>query len=230
MLGARQAAAFDIAAACSGFIYALSIAEQYIKAGTYRTILVIGAEVLSKVIDWADRSTCVIFSDGAGAAVIQASSEPGQAVLSTHLFADGQYAKYLYIPGGGSLHPATHETIEKRMHYVKMSGNELFKVAVRSMEKACMMALEHNGLKPSDVNLLIPHQANLRIIETTANRLGLPMEKVVVTIHRYGNASSATIPIALDETLQAGRIRKGDIVLSVAFGGGVTWASAVIRW
>lgn len=230
MLGAKRAAAFDIAAACSGFIYALSIAEQYIKTGTYKTILVIGAEVLSKVIDWTDRSTCVIFSDGAGAAVIQASSEPDQAVLSTHLFADGQYAKYLYIPGGGSLHPTTHETVDKRLHYVKMSGNELFKVAIRSMEEACLIALKHNGLTPADVNWLIPHQANLRIIEATAKRLDLPMEKVVVTIHKYGNASSATIPIALDEALQTGKIKKGDIILSVAFGGGVTWASMMLQW
>jgi len=230
MLGARRAAAFDIAAACSGFIYALSIAEQYIKAGTYRTVLVIGAEVLSKVIDWTDRSTCVIFSDGAGAAVVQASSEPGQTVLSTHLFADGQYAKYLYIPGGGTLHPATHETVDKRMHYVKMSGNELFKVAIRSMEDACTIALQHNGLTPADVDWLIPHQANLRIIEAIAKRLGMSMEKVIITIHKYGNASSATIPIALDEALSSGKIKKGDIILSVAFGGGVTWASMVLRW
>ncbi len=230
MLGAKRAAAFDIAAACSGFIYALSIAEQYIKTGSYKTILIVGAEVLSKVIDWTDRSTCVIFSDGAGAAVLQASSEPSQVVLSTHLFADGQFAKYLYIPGGGSLHPASHETVDKRMHYVKMSGNELFKVAIRSMEEACLIALKHNGLRPEDVDLLIPHQANLRIIEATAKRLNLPMEKVVVTIHKYGNASSATIPIALDETIRAGKVKKGNIILSVAFGGGVTWASTVIRW
>ncbi len=228
-LGAKKAAAFDIYAACSGFIYGLAVAQAFIKSEMYSSILLVGAEALSRFTDWEDRNTCVIFGDGAGAVVLQ-KHVGKRGVLSTHLHSDGTLGDLITIPGGGALHPPTPETIKKKMHYVKMKGNETFKVAVRALEDVVQEALEHNKVKAEDIDLLIPHQANLRIIQAMAQRLNMPMEKVVVTIHKYGNTSAASIPMALDEAVRDGRIKENDLILFEAFGGGLTWASALIRW
>ncbi|MFZ5998834.1 MAG: beta-ketoacyl-ACP synthase III [Nitrospirota bacterium] len=228
-LDAKKAAAFDINAACSGFVYALSVAESFIKAGTYKRVLVVGAETLSRFTDWEDRTTCVLFGDGAGAAVLEAvTGESG--ILSTTIHSDGSLWEFISLPGGGSRNPATRESIKDRLHYIKMKGNETFKVAVRTLEGLVVDTLKSNKLKPSQLQMLIPHQANLRIIKATADRLGLPMDKVMLNIDRYGNTSAASIPIALDEAVRTGRIRTGDFIMLEAFGGGLTWASALIRW
>jgi len=228
-LGAKNAAAFDIYAACSGFIYGLSVANAYIKSETYRNILLIGAESLSRFVDWEDRTTCVLFGDGAGAVVIQRHAGK-RGVLSTHLHSDGSLGNLLNIPAGGALHPASHDTVNKRMHFIKMKGNETFKTAVRALESAVQEALEYNKVKPEDIDFLVPHQANLRIIQAMAQRLNMPMEKVVVTVHKYGNTSAASIPMALDEAVRDGRIKENHLLLFEAFGGGLTWASALVRW
>lgn len=228
-LNSQKAAALDISAACSGFIYALSIADQFIKGGLYKTVLVVGAEVLSRITDWNDRTTCVLFGDGAGAAVLQPSGDR-RGIISAHLHSDGSLKDLLYIPGGGSRNPTSKRSIEKGLHYIKMRGNETFKVAVRNLEEIALESLMANNLKPSDIDLFIPHQANLRIIQAIAKRLDLPMDKVIVNIDRYGNTSAASIPIALDEAVSEGRIKEGDLILMEAFGGGLTWASALIRW
>ena len=228
-LHADRAAAFDIYAACSGFLYGLSVANAYIRSETYSTILLVGAEVLSRFVDWEDRTTCVLFGDGAGAAVIQRHAGK-RGVLSTHLHSDGSLGSLLNVPAGGALHPPTHDTVHKRMHYIKMKGNETFKVAVRALEDVVQEALAHNKIKPEEIDLLIPHQANLRIIQAMAQRLRMPMEKVVLTIHKYGNTSAASIPMALDEAVRCGRIKDHDLILFEAFGGGLTWASALVRW
>lgn len=228
-LGIKNIPAFDVSAACSGFIYGLEIAQGLITNNTSELILLAGAETLSKILDWTDRSTCVLFGDGAGACVL-AGTEDDKGVLSIHLGADGSLGDLLKQPGGGSRFPASHETIEKRLHYVKMKGNDVFKYAVRAMEQSGIRALEKANLTCQDVDLLIPHQANLRIIKATAKRLGLPMEKVLVNIDRFGNISAASIPIALDEANRRNLIKEGDIILLDAFGGGFTWGAAVIRW
>jgi len=228
-LGAKNAAAFDINAACSGFIYGLGISDAMIRAGSAKTILVVGAEVLSRFTDWQDRSTCVLFGDGAGAAVIVPTEEE-RGILSTHLYSDGGLGDLLSVPGGGSRNPASKETVENKLHLIKMKGNETFKIAVRTLGELVEHTLRVNKLKPSQISLLIPHQANLRIMQATAKRLGLSMEKVLVNIDRYGNTSAASIPIALDEAVRMGRVRAGDYILLEAFGGGLTWASALIKW
>ncbi len=228
-IGASSAYGFDISAACSGFIYALSLARTQIAAGAANTILVIGVETLSKIVDWTDRNTCVLFGDAAGAAVLRSTGEPG-GILSVKLHSDGSLTNLLEMPGGGSLNPASHETVEKRLHYIRMSGNDVFKHAVRAMESVACEALEAAGVKPEELDLLVPHQANYRIIDATARRLGLPMEKVFVNLDRYGNTSSASIPLALDEAKRHGRIKPGDLVEMVTFGGGFTWAASVVRW
>jgi len=228
-LHAKKAAAFDVYAACSGFLYGLSIADAFIKSGMHQTILVVGAEALSRFTDSEDRTTCVLFGDGAGAAVVQRHAGK-RGILSTHLHSDGTFGDLLHLPAGGARHPATHDTVDKRQHYIKMKGNETFKVAVRALEDVVQEALEHNKVKPEDIDLLIPHQANLRIIQAMAKRLDMPMEKVVLTIHKYGNTSAASIPMALDEAVRDGRIKENDLLLLEAFGGGLTWASALIRW
>ncbi len=228
-LGAKRAAAFDINAACSGFIYGLSVADSFIRGGSYKKVLVVGSETLSKITDWEDRTTCVLFGDGAGAVILE-PTEGNNAILSTHLHTDGSMWELIHMPAGGSRNPASEKTIKKRLHYIKMKGNEIFKVAVRTLEDIVIETIKANGLKPSDITLLIPHQANLRIIQATAKRLDLPMDRVVVNLDRYGNTSAASIPIALDEAVRQKRIRKGDIILLEAFGGGLTWASALIRW
>jgi 3-oxoacyl-[acyl-carrier-protein] synthase III len=228
-LGARKAAAFDIAAACSGFIYGLSVADAFIRSGVYKNILLVGAEVLSRFTDWEDRTTCILFGDGAGAVVIQRHTGK-RGILSTHLHADGSLGDLLHLPAGGATHPASHETISKRMHFIKMKGNETFKAAVRALEGVVQEALELNKVKPEEIDFLIPHQANLRIIQAMAQRLNMPMEKVVLTLPKYGNTSAASIPMALDEAVRDGRIKENHLLLLEAFGGGLTWASALVRW
>ncbi|MBI5408665.1 MAG: ketoacyl-ACP synthase III [Nitrospirae bacterium] len=228
-LGAKNAGAFDLNAACSGFLYGLSAADNFIKGGAVKRILLVGAEVMSKFIDWKDRSTCVLFGDGAGAVTLE-PSRGKRGVLSTHLYSDGSMWDFICLPGGGSQHPPSSKTIKNKMHCIKMKGNETFKVAVRTLEKLVVDTLKKNKVKPSELSMLIPHQANLRIIKATAERLDLPMSKVAVNLHRYGNTSSASIPLALDEVVRAGRIKKDDYILLEAFGAGLTWASALIRW
>jgi 3-oxoacyl-[acyl-carrier-protein] synthase-3 len=228
-LGARRAVAFDVSAACSGFLYALSVADQYLRNGTFKSALVIGSEVMSRITDWSDRGTCILFGDGAGAVVLEAQNGL-YGVLSTHLYSDGKLWDLIQVPGGGSRVPASTETLGKGLNFMKMKGNETFKVAIRNLTGAAREALAHNHLKVHDVSLLIPHQANLRIITAVADRLGLPMERVMVNIDRFGNTSAASIPMALDEAVRSGRIETGDILLMEAFGAGLTWASAITRW
>ncbi len=227
-LGAINARAMDINAACSGFIYAISIAEAYIKSEKYKRILVVGSEVLSKFTDWQDRTTCVLLGDGAGAVVVTGDNHKG--ILSVDIYSDGRLWDLLYIPAGGSYMPVSKETVEKRMHYIKMKGNETFKVAVKTLESLVVESLKKNNIKPSQLSLLIPHQANLRIIKATAERLGLSMDRVIINLTRYGNTSAASIPIALDEAISEGRIKEGDYILLEAFGGGLTWGSVLMKW
>ena len=230
LLGATNATAFDLSAACSGFIFGLSIAEKYIRSGAARKILVIGAEVLSRIVDWQDRNTCVLFGDGAGAVVLEAS-DGDHSLLSTHTFSNGSYWNLLYQPGSGSRNPVTDSrTIDERQIYLKMEGNDVFKHAVRSMEEAAVKALDANGLSPSDLTLMIPHQANRRIIDATAKRLGLGADRLFTNLEKYGNTSSASIPIALDEANRQGLIKSEGKLLLVAFGGGFTYGSALINW
>lgn len=228
-LGAKQAAAFDVSAACSGFIYALHVANSLICSGAHQRVLLVGTEVLSKFTDWQDRGTCILFGDGAGAAILEATREK-RGVLSTHIHSDGSMADLIALPGGGSRYPCSRESILKRAHYIKMKGNETFKVAVRSLEEVAVRTLEENKIDVSQLGLLIPHQANIRIIQAVAKRLGLPAEKVFMNIEKYGNTSAASIPIALDEAVRTGRVNEGDYLLFVAFGGGLTWGSALLRW
>jgi len=230
-IGASNAAAFDLSAACSGFIFGLSIADKYIRTSEAKKVLVIGAEVLSRVVDWTDRNTCILFGDGSGAAVVEAS-EGESGLLSTHIFSNGSFWNTLYQPGCGNRNPASSErTMAERLFYIKMEGNDVFKHAVRAMEEAACTALSANGMTPSDVSLLIPHQANRRIIDATARRLGITEEeRVFINLHNYGNTSSASIPISLDEANRSGRMKAGDIVLLDAFGGGFTYGSALMRW
>jgi 3-oxoacyl-[acyl-carrier-protein] synthase III len=234
-LGAARAAAFDISAACSGWLYGLTVAEGMIMSGVAQTALVVGAEKMSSIVDWQDRSTCVLFGDGAGAAVLKRSRPTtlglrDKGILSTFMRSDGQLAELLYRPAGGASVPFTEAVLSDRSHYVKMAGREVFKYAVRSMAEAADRALDAAKLTGADVDLLIPHQANVRIIEATAKHAHIPMEKVFVNVDRYGNTSSASIPIALDEAIEQGRVKEGSTVLMVAFGAGFTWASMVVRF
>ena len=228
-IGAKKAAAFDLQAVCTGFIYAMSTADQYIRSGMYKKILVVGAEVLSRIVDWEDRNTCILFGDGAGA-VVMVASEGENGVLSSHLHADGSQSELLYVPGGGSRLPISQELLDSRQHYIKMKGNEVFKVAVTALGDSVTEALAANKLKGEDIDLLIPHQANIRIINATAKRLGLPLDKVVITVDKHGNTSAASIPLALDTAVRGGRIDEGDIILLDAFGGGFTWGSVLMKW
>jgi 3-oxoacyl-[acyl-carrier-protein] synthase-3 len=228
-LGAVNAAAFDISAGCTGFLYALSVGDSLIRSGECEKILVVGVETLSKVTDYQDRTTCVLFGDGAGSVVLE-RSEGDRGIHSTHLYSDGSRGELLYIPGGGSVMPASHASVDARAHYLKMDGNKVYKIAVKSLEEAALKALEHNGLTGEDIDLLIPHQANDRIIQAIAKRLNLPPEKVFVNIHKYGNTSSASVPIALDEANRQNYIKENDLVLLDAFGAGFTWGSALIKW
>ncbi|HVB28583.1 MAG TPA: beta-ketoacyl-ACP synthase III [Terriglobia bacterium] len=228
-LGAGACCAFDLAAACSGFLFGLTVADQFVKTGKAKYALVIGAELLSRYLDYQDRSTCVIFGDGVAAGVLgRVNSSSG--ILASEVYTNGAYADHLYIPAGGTARPATCETVQGREHYIKMRGNELFKVAVRSLEEVSRRVMEQAGVQPDQIDLFIPHQANQRITEAVRERLGLPAEKVYSNISRVGNTSSASIPICLDECVRSGRIKKGDLVLMSAFGAGVTWGSVLIRW
>ncbi|HEY1791897.1 MAG TPA: beta-ketoacyl-ACP synthase III [Opitutaceae bacterium] len=224
------AACFDLNAACSGFIYALDTACALVASGRYRKALVIGAEKLSSVVDWQDRGTCLLFGDGAGAAVIGLGTVPGKGLVGTRLGALGEDTELLNIPAGGSLNPTSAETVARGDHYIKMKGKEVFKLAVRVMEEAARDILEQHGIAANQIGLVIPHQANLRIIDAIAQYLELPVERFFVNVDRYGNTSAASIPIALDEARKAGRIAEGDLTLLVAFGAGLTYGSALIRW
>jgi len=228
-LGAKKAAAFDINAACSGFLYGLYVADSFIRSGMHKKILVVGTEVLSKITDWEDRTTCILFGDGAGAVIVEPTIED-RGILSMSVNSDGSMWDLLHLPAGGSKIPASRESVDNKLHFIKMRGNETFKFAVRALEDLVIRILEENKLDPSQISLLIPHQANLRIIQATADRLGIPMEKVLINIDKYGNTSAASIPIALDEALTTGRVKEGDYILLEAFGGGLTWASALLKW
>jgi len=228
-LGATRAAAFDISAACSGFLYGLQVAEGLIATGSHETALVVGAEKMSAIVDWTDRSTCVLFGDGAGAAIVRRATD-GRGILSSFTRSDGTLAELLYRPGGGATIPFAEAVLTDRSHFVKMAGREVFKHAVRSMSEAADRALDGARLTGSDIDLMIPHQANVRIIEATAKHANIPLDKVYVNIDRYGNTSSASVAIALDEAIECGRIKEGSTVLLVAFGAGFTWASTIVRF
>jgi len=227
-LQAKKAACFDISAACAGFVYGLSVAQQFISCGTYKNALVVGSEVLSSITDWQDRNTCVLFGDGAGAVVLSEVKSGG--IISTYLGCDGSKTGILNMPAGGSRNPATHETVEKRMHYLKMQGNDLFKIAVNTMTEAAETVLRQAGMTFADVDLIIPHQANARIIMAVAKKLGIPEDRVYLNIERCGNMSSASTVTALCEAVQEGKVKKGDIILLDAFGAGLVWGACVIEW
>lgn len=228
-LGATKAAAFDINAGCSGFLYGLTMGESFIKAGTYKKALVIGAETLSRILNWEDRNTCVLFGDGAGACVLETCDED-YGILSVELGADGTNGETLMLPAGGSKLPASLDTIENRLHFIEMEGKEVFKFAVRVMKRASINALEKADLQVEDLDFLVPHQANIRIIDAAAKKLKLEKDKICVNLNKYGNMSSASIPVALDEAVKDNRIKRGDNILLVAFGAGLTWASTTIKW
>ncbi|HUM35002.1 MAG TPA: beta-ketoacyl-ACP synthase III [Candidatus Saccharicenans sp.] len=228
-LGIKEIPAFDLEAGCTGLLYALIVAESLILSGTARRILLIGADILTKITNWEDRSTCVLFGDGAGAFILE-ESDDDSGLISHFWGADGSLAELLILPGGGTLHPANEKTVERKLHYLTMKGNEVFKHAVKRMGESALEALKRAGLDKSQVDYLIPHQANLRIIDATGERLNLPKEKIVANIHKYGNMSVATIPVALHELAEEGKLQKGQIIVMVAFGAGFTWAAAVYRW
>ena len=229
-IGAKTVCAFDVNAACCGFIYALTIAKNFVENNTFKKVLVVAADALSRITDWTDRTTCVLFGDGAGAAVIGRAIDNKRVILDSYLGADGSAWDLLNMPGGGAQFPATHKTIDERLHFLKMSGNSVFKLAVRAMTNAAETVLAKCNLKNEDVDLVIPHQANLRIINALAQRLNAPLEKVWINVARYGNVSGASVPIAMAEAAALGKLKDGQIILLDAFGAGLTWASAIIRW
>jgi 3-oxoacyl-[acyl-carrier-protein] synthase-3 len=228
-LGCRNVGSVDLLAACAGSIYSMSVGAQFVQTGKYRRVLCVGAETLSRITDWTDRGTCVLLADAAGAAVLEAANGE-RGFVDFDLYSDGRYWDLLYMPGGGSRHPATHETVDARMHYAKMKGSEVFKVAVRMFVECTERILGRNGLTAKDVDLFIPHQANLRIIEAAVKRVDLPMDRVLVNVDRYGNTGAASVYVALEEAVASGRIKRGDLVLLAAFGGGFAWGSALLRW
>lgn len=229
-LKATNAFAFDINAACTGFIYALAIGRRFITTGMTKTVLVIGADVLSQFTDWSDRTTCILFADGAGAVVLKETPEKEIGILDEYLASDGSQAEAVWIPAGGTRMPASIETVSNRLHFIKMRGNEIFKFAVQVMAKSINEILARCSLTIDDVDLVIPHQANSRIIEAAAEKVNIPKEKIIINIDRYGNTSSASIPIALDEALKEGKVKDNSLIILVAFGGGLTWGSCAIRW
>ncbi|HEY1769986.1 MAG TPA: beta-ketoacyl-ACP synthase III [Chthoniobacterales bacterium] len=229
-IGASKAACFDISAACAGFLVAVEIAQQFIMSHTYDVVLVIGAEKLSSITDWTDRNTCVLFGDGAGAAVLQHRDNGSHGLISSHIASDGNFADILWMPGGGSRRPITRENVDQRLQTIKMSGKDVYKRAVTAMVDAAKRAIEQAGLTKNDIACVIPHQANVRIIEAIADRLKIPLEKFFINLERYGNTSAAAVAIALDEANRSGRIKRGDYVLMVVFGGGLTWAGSVLEW
>ena len=228
-IGATNAWGFDIVAACTGFVYAMEIGSKMVESGQYKNVIVIGADTMSSIIDYTDRNTCVIFGDGGGGVLLE-PSENEHGVLDSILYTDGSGSKYLTVPAGGSLHPASIDTIEKRMHYVYQDGKTVYKFAVKNMAKVSKQILDKNGLKGEDIKLFIPHQANKRIIDAAAERCGLQKDQVFVNINRYGNTTAGTIPIAIDEAVEMNRLAEGDLLLLAAFGGGFTWGSMLIRW
>lgn len=228
-IGAVNAAAFDLSAACSGFVYGISTGMQFVKSGAYKKVLVVAAETLSKLVNWEDRNTCVLFGDGAGAAVLS-EVEEGYGILGFDLGAEGAGGDCLTVPASGSLHPASEETLANKLHYIHMNGNEVFKFAIKIMGKTALKSIEKAGLTTEDIDSIVPHQANIRIIQSAAKRLKMPLEKFVVNVDKYGNTSAASIPMALAEAAQAGTFKKGDNIVLVGFGAGLTWASCVLKW
>jgi len=229
-LGVDNIPAFDISAACSGFLYGLAAGSKFIETGMYRRVLVIGAETLSRFSDYTDRSSCILFGDGAGAAVLEACQDRQRGIRYSVMCASGSGWDYIHVPGGGSRNPATHETVDQRLHYIKMRGRDVYKFAVEKMQWLLADCMDKCGLKPADVDLVVPHQVNIRIIESAAKRVNFPLEKVFINIDRYGNTSAASIPMALVEARREGRIKEGSMVVLVAFGAGLTWAGTVVRF
>lgn len=229
-LGAKRAFAFDVSAACAGSLFGLSIADQFIRSGRAQRVLVIGAELLSRLVDWTDRNTCVLFGDAAGAFVLGPTPDRSRGLLSTHLHSDGTMADILSIRGGGSLHPLSEEVLEKNLHKISMNGREIYKFAVRVLPDAILEALEANGLGVEDIDHVVSHQANARIVESVLDRLQIPIGKCWLNLDRYGNTSSASLPISLDEAQRAGRLRPGDLIAMMAIGAGMAWGSALLRW
>ena len=229
-LGAKGAWGFDISAACSAFIYTLQVGAQFISTGAHKRVLAIGSDVMSSIIDYTDRATCVIFGDGAGAAILEPAKDDSEGFIDFIHEVDGSGGQFLYMPGGGSLHPTSKETIAKRMHYVHQDGQQVFKFAVRKQTELCSKLLERNGLKGSDIDVFIPHQANLRIINATAERLGLRPESVIVNIDRFGNTTAGTIPLAMNTAIEEGKLKKGSLVLLAAVGAGFTIGATLMRW
>lgn len=229
-LGASRAFAFDLSAACAGSLYGMAIADQFIRSGRARRVLVIGAELLSRLLDWQDRSSCVLFGDAAGAVVMGPTPDPARGLISTHLHSDGAAAGILAIPGGGSKYPQSEEVLAKRLNKISMNGREVYKYAIRVLPEAILEALAANGLKPGAIDHVVSHQANVRIVESVVDRLGIPREKCWLNIDRYGNTSSASLPISLDEANRAGRLRPGDLIAMMAIGAGMAWGSALVRW
>jgi 3-oxoacyl-[acyl-carrier-protein] synthase III len=229
-IGARACPAFDLSAACAGFIYGLSIGEKFVATGAARYVLVVGVELLSRVLDWTDRTTCVLFGDGAGAVVLGPSDGDGRGIRSTRLYAAGKHASSLIIPGGGSKHPPSAETVEKRLHFVKMNGPDIFKAAVKYLCSSAKLAVDELGLQPEQIDWVVPHQANLRILDQVSQRIGVPMSRFYLNIDRYGNTSSASVPMALDEAVRNGLITQGQTLLFCALGAGVSWGTAVVVW
>lgn len=228
-IGAIKAASFDLEAGCSGFLYGLTMGQQFIATGMYEKVLVIGSETLSKIVDWSDRNTCVLFGDGAGAVVL-GPTEEGKGILSSLMGADGEGGKFLTLPAGGSRMPTTIASIEENLHYLKMDGSEVFKFAVRIMNKASQEVIKQGGFDVEDIDYLVPHQANIRIIQSAAKKLKLPMNKIYVNLDKYGNMSAASVPVALDEALKQGKIKTNDLVVMVGFGAGLTWGASVVKW
>jgi 3-oxoacyl-[acyl-carrier-protein] synthase-3 len=229
-LGATKAWAFDVSAACAGSLYALSIVDQYIRTGAAKRALIVGVELLTRLLDWQDRNTCVLFGDAAGAMVVAPSKDESRGILSTHMHSDGRLAEILCIRGGGSMYPLSEEVLRRKMHKVSMNGREVYKAAVRTLTEVFIEGLQANGLTAKDVTHVIAHQANLRIIESVMSRLGIPIEKCWLNIARYGNTSSASVPTTLDEANRAGRLRPGDLIAMMAVGAGIAWGGAIVRW
>ncbi len=229
-LGATRAFAFDLSAACAGSLYGMAIADQFIRTGSARRVLVIGAELLSRLVDWEDRSSCVLFGDAAGAMVLGPSPDPARGLISTHLHSDGTAAGMLSIPGGGSKYPQSEDVLAKKLNKISMNGREVYKYATRALPEVILEALAANGLKPGAIDHVVTHQANVRIVESVVDRLGIPREKCWLNIDRYGNTSSASLPISLDEANRAGRLRPGDLIAMMAIGAGMAWGSALVRW
>ena len=229
-LGISNVMAFDISAACSGFVYMLSMAKAFIESGMKKNILLIGAEKISSMVDYTDRGTCILFGDGAGAAIIGVTQDKNEAILDVHAAADGHYGDYLITPGGGSKYPCSQATLDKKLNFIKMQGNDVYKIAVKTLTNDVIDILEKNQVSVAEVDHFIPHQANMRIIEAVRTKLNVPLEKTVLTVAKYGNTSAASIPMAMNDAYEAGRIKKGDLMLLDTFGGGFTWASALVKF